>query len=93
MKTFHCEIRQQQRGIKDQILDLILSFGIEFPAPGDAQVLELPREFLQLVDQAMKCRLITANGQIVTVEHKHKGIKKVKKDKSPIVPFKLISRN
>jgi len=88
VKSFHSQIRQQQRGISDEIVELVRLFGDAAPARGDALALELPRGFLQLAERAMNCRVIMGERGIITVEHLLKGAKRRRKDTNRSCPVK-----
>jgi len=66
----HSKIRQQQRGIDDDVIHLIECCGKTRPAPDNALIIELPSDFQQLVDKAKRKRLIvSADGKNITSEN------------------------
>ncbi|NQU06642.1 MAG: hypothetical protein HQ568_11160 [Calditrichaeota bacterium] len=82
-QTDHYPKQKQRRGISDLQVELLIAFGVPYHAKGNAQLIELPRNFLQTVERAMRSRIIIGDdGEIITVEHIIKGNKRRRKDTS-----------
>jgi hypothetical protein len=89
MKSKHAPKQKQRRGIDNKQEELIRVFGDTYYAKGNAQLMELPRDFLQTVEKAMRTRLVVdENGELITAEHIIKGNKRRRKDRnSPCSSF------
>jgi hypothetical protein len=80
MMTDHARQRSVQRNISEGMIELILQYGDERPAPGGARRVELgklakarlkksfgPKLASDILLQARKCYVILSNGRIITV--------------------------
>jgi len=81
-KTKHAEIRQQQRGIKNETVDLLLQYGKRKYKSNGTAVLCFPRKVQIQLEQEHKdiknlknaYALITTNeNRIITVGHRYKN--------------------
>ena len=84
IKTKHMKARQKQRGISDEVIDLLCAFGRSSYNRGcwitdcDSRAIERiyrerPAVPASVVDKASRCYLIEIDGVDVTVAYKRKG--------------------
>jgi len=80
-KTKHTEARQQQRGIKNETVDLLLQYGKKTYRNDGTAILSFPRKVQEKLEQEHKgiknlrnaYALITTNeNRIITVGHRYK---------------------
>ena len=85
-KTEHAKLRQQQRGITDQHVDLVLKYGLTFrqkdEKKGSAWILCFSKKMKKKIEKEnnklknlWKVYLLVEGGCIKTVAYRHKKIK------------------
>lgn len=76
-KTYHSEMRMQQRGVKDRVLDIVLNNGQQDEAPGGAvkyffgkkeyqQEMNRIKEYEKLLERAKNIMVIVRDERILT---------------------------
>ena len=87
-ETDHFRKRMQGRNITPMMEEIIDCFGKSIPGKGGAQLIELPKSFLNEAEKAMRCRKVINEGKKITFEWKTTGTKKRMKSVSKSRKFK-----
>jgi hypothetical protein len=82
-KTYHSEMRMQQRGVTNGVLDIVLSNGHQDETPGGAvkyffgkkeyqQEMDRIKEYQKLLERAKNTMVIVRDERILTTYKNHK---------------------